>query len=118
WHLGKTKIGQASGCIPLVAWVPSGKSILTCGGDCTVRQWNVATAERELEFKAHDHYVRSLTASKDGTRLITSGQYDGLVKLWDLEGRREIARYIGHSHLVKSAAFSPDEQMIISCGFS
>lgn len=118
WHLGKTKIGQASGCIPLVAWVPSGKSILTCGGDCTVRQWNVATAERELEFKAHDHYVRSLTASKDGTRLITSGQYDGLVKLWDLEGRREIARYIGHSLLVKSAAFSPDEQMIISCGFS
>ena len=117
WHLDKTKIGQAAGCDPLVAWLPGGKSFLTCGGDCIVRQWNVATGEREREFKPHDRYVRSLTVSKDGSRIITSGQYDGLVKLWNLESEQEIARYIGHSKLAMCATFSPDEQYIFTCGF-
>lgn len=117
WHLDKAKIGQGAGCDPLIAWLPGGKSFLTCGGDCIVRQWNVATGEREREFKPHDRFVRSLTVSKDGSRIITSGQYDGLVKLWNLESEQEIARYIGHTKLVMYATFSPDEQYIFTCGF-
>ncbi len=118
WKLDKTQLTQGPGYNPMATWLPNGKSMLTCGGDSMVRQWNAETGESEGAFSVKTPYVRSFAISHDGNKLIVSSQFNGLIKLWDLTTQKEIARYVGHTEVAKSAQFSPDEKMIVSCGFS
>jgi WD40 repeat protein len=56
--------------------------------------------------------VQSVAFSPDGKRAL-SGEYtlpgeNTLMRLWDIEGEREICRFVGHKQLIWSVAFSPD----------
>jgi len=49
----------------------------------------------------------------DGRLALTAGG-DQLVRLWNMPGRVELARYAGHSGHVYAAIFSPDGRRILS----
>src|SRR5262249_32193531 len=51
--------------------------------------------------------VSSLAFSPDGRRALSGGE-DGLMRLWDLEGGKELRRFEGHHTAVWRVAFSPD----------
>ena len=63
-------------------------------------------------LQGHSSSVWSVSFSPDG-RTIGSASGDGVVKLWDLDGR-ELQTLEGHSDSVYSVSFSPDGQMLAS----
>jgi WD40 repeat protein len=74
------------------------------------------------QFRGHTGHIRSLAVSKDGKRALT-GSMDGTARLWDTATGNELLKFSGHLNApvpngkwVWSAAFSPDEQRVISSG--
>jgi WD40 repeat protein len=65
------------------------------------------------ELKGHTALVYSLAFSPDG-KLLASGGFDNLVKLWDFNARKEVRSLTGHTGPVYCVAFSPDGKMLAS----
>jgi WD40 repeat protein len=65
------------------------------------------------QFSGHEGPVVSLAFSPDGGRLL-SGSIDNTVRLWDVDGGREIRRFDGHNGGIFSLDFSPDGQYFAS----
>jgi hypothetical protein len=61
------------------------------------------------------HHVQSLAYSGDG-RLIASGGFDRVVRLWEAASGQERRRYDGHAGWVHGVDFSPDGQRLASAG--
>jgi WD40 repeat protein len=70
----------------------------------------VATQTAQHVFTGHRNWVRSLGLCRDQKRLIT-GDDSSLTYVWDLPGRKEIAKWTGYpGNWVTSACLSPDGQ--------
>jgi WD40 repeat protein len=91
--------------------------ILACAGETTVRLWNVSTTPatwvRTLE--GHTDFVSSVAFAPDG-RVIASGAFDNLIKLWSAETGECLRTLAGHTDYVRSVAFSSDGALLASCG--
>nr|VFJ67431.1 MAG: WD40 repeat [Candidatus Kentron sp. FW] len=108
-----------------VVFSPDGQKILTGSDDDTARLWNINTGQEIYRF---DHWldVKSVAFSPDG-RTILTGSGEGTTQ-WDANTGDEIHRFVkdlyeisGFTddavHLmgdVKSVAFSPDGQKILT----
>lgn len=70
----------------------------------------VAVHQAQHVFTGHRDWVQALGLSRDQKRLI-SGDDSGLVLVWDLPGRKEVAKWTGHpGNWVTSACLSADGQ--------
>jgi WD40 repeat protein len=56
---------------------------------------------------AHQRPVLAVAISPDGRRALTGGD-DQTVRLWDLDSKKELARFTGHTAAVLTVALSPD----------
>jgi len=73
-----------------------------------------AVAEKTaVTLKGHSDYVRSVSFSPDGRRIV-SGSTDNELKVWDAETGQETLTLKGHSDWVTSVSFSPDGRRIVS----
>ena len=52
--------------------------------------------------------------SPDGTRLVSGGWHDPIVRVWDAATGKELRAYEGHSGIVAGVAFFPDGKRIAS----
>ena len=71
-----------------VAFTPDDRTIVSAGGDYTIRFWDVATGEPRGFHQGHTGKAWNLAISPDG-RTIASASGDGTVKLWDVEPSRD-----------------------------
>src|SRR5262249_44866474 len=70
----------------------------------------VATQPAQHVFAGHRDWVKGLGLSRDQQRLIT-GDDSGLVCVWELATRKEVAKWTGYPGTwVSSACLSPDGQ--------
>ncbi|MBY0522922.1 MAG: hypothetical protein K2R98_05970 [Gemmataceae bacterium] len=70
----------------------------------------VATQTAQHVFTGHRDWVQALGLSRDQKRLI-SGDDSGLVQIWDLASRKEVAKWTGNpGNWITSACLSPDGQ--------
>jgi WD40 repeat protein len=63
----------------------------------------------------HLGWVFCARFSRDGRFLYTSGG-DRAIKVWDVEGRREVRTLVGHERGVMCVAPSGDGRLLVSCG--
>jgi hypothetical protein len=69
--------------------------------------------ERANVVNTHADVIHDLAFSPDGTILASCG-YDRLIKLWDVEARKELRVLKDHSDSVYGIAFSPDGKLLAS----
>lgn len=94
-----------------VVFSPDGRRIV--GGNHLIRVWDAATGEVLLSWNGHTRELRSVSFSRDGTRIIT-GSMDGTAKVWESATGRELLALTGHTGAVRGAAFSPDGSRIVT----
>lgn len=79
------------------------------------RVWDLKTGEQVSGPWGHSHAIYAVTVSPDGRRL-ASGDWDGVVKLWELASGREVRTlkmWPGEDKLVRELAFLPDGQRLL-----
>ena len=62
---------------------------MSVGGDKTVFQWDVATAQTTRRFTGHAGRVNACAFGGEGDSVIFSGSFDGTVKVWDTKSRSD-----------------------------
>src|SRR5262249_13800907 len=68
------KLGRLSGHTDLIRAVaidPAGKHAFSASEDRTIRVWDLESGLQKKVFSFDRHYVRSLTVTPDGTRLLS-----------------------------------------------
>jgi WD40 repeat protein len=90
--------------------------VATASDDHTARVWDATTGQQKLKL-LHDHWVRAVAVSPDGTRLVSSS-LDDTVRLWDLGNGRQIYRLPGHGELGgnRVVSFTADGKRFLSFG--
>jgi WD40 repeat protein len=68
--------------------------------------------DRRSIGQAHDDAVRCVVFSPDAKQILSGG--GTIVRLWDVDSCREVARYEGHIGAVRGVAFAGDGQHILT----
>ena len=66
-------------------------------------------------WRAHADTIYDLEYSRDGTRLVTAGG-DRLIRVWEVETRKEVAALEGHVAQVLGVAFNTNATQVLSGG--
>ncbi|MFP2957831.1 WD40 repeat domain-containing protein [Myxococcus sp. 1LA] len=77
--------------------------------------WATARASSLRWAKHFEGSVLALAFSPDG-RLLASGGYDAIVRVWDVETGAQVAELKGHEAEVHAVAFSPDGRWLAAAG--
>ena len=108
-----------------VAFSPDGKVLASATESSrsethSVRLWDTETGDHVATLAGYDprgwfQRVYSVAFSPDGT-VLASGTWDGIVKLWDVARRTEIATFEqgGRNGRIYGLAFSPDGKILAS----
>jgi RNA polymerase sigma factor (sigma-70 family) len=110
-----------------VAFSPDGKRLVSGSHDSTVRVWEAASGKELLKIAAPCRKppadpkgggtdrggVFAVAFSRDG-KAVASGDYDGMIYLWDAATGRRLHTLAGHGREVSGLAFSPDGKTLAS----
>jgi WD40 repeat protein len=94
----------------VLSFAPDGRT-LAVGRSRTLSLWNLPTGE---EFRFHDaksQDVFSLAFSPDGKTLVSGSYYEGIVRLWGVETRKELHRF-PKEFGVRTVAVTPDGKIL------
>ncbi len=107
-------------------FLPNGRQFITASFDGTLRLWDMQADAFSRTFEGHEGTVYKAIFNADGTRLLSSGN-DQTIRLWDVKSGKQIRIFgpddpdteaiEGHSQLVATTTFSPDENYILSSGY-
>jgi WD40 repeat protein len=100
-----------------VSFSPDGQTIVTGGGDGTIKLWNRNGSEIRT-FEKQNQYISSIQFSPDG-KTFASASWDGTIKLWSREGQllREFKSgksIKAHAASAKRVNFSPNGKKLAS----
>jgi WD40 repeat protein len=86
------------------------------GGECSdLLLVEAATGKPRLRLEGHERHVMAAAFSPD-SRLLATGDWVGVIRLWDTLTGAEIAVLPGHRGPVLSLAFAPDGKLFASGG--
>ena len=99
-----------------VAFSPDGSRVLA-GSGRSLYVWQTKTGKQLVSFGEH---TLRLAVSPDGSLVATCqvniGDEQHVVRIWDLEKRRELRSFKGHQFSATCVAFSPDGRFVASGG--
>jgi hypothetical protein len=98
-----------------VEFSPDGARLAACGGDRTVRIFDVASHRELRRIEAHADWVMAIAWSPDGTKLASASR-DKTAKILDANTGEVLVTYPGHEEQVFDLIFATDGQQVYSAG--
>ena len=96
----------------ILAFSPDGKMLAASQGTA-IRLWSVETGKLLQRFIGHTAAVDDVRLSADGQRLVSCGG-DGVARLWDLGGSKEIASWNNTYSSPASMIAGPDGESVLA----
>lgn len=93
-----SSITSNGGKIRAVAVSPDGSFVIS-GSDTFIHVFDAQTGEIVHEIEAHPDWIKALTVTPDGRKIVSAG-VEGTVGIWDLETGEEIRILVGEIELV------------------
>ncbi|KYR00136.1 WD40 repeat-containing protein [Tieghemostelium lacteum] len=86
---------------------PDGQGLATCGGDTTLRIWDLYTSTPKYTCQGHTNWVLQVAWSPDSKKIATAGM-DGDIRLWNPETGKQIGKPLkGHTKFITGLAWEP-----------
>ena len=79
--------------------------LVSCSRDASLKIWDTSTGYCLHTLTGHSDWVRQIHINAEAT-LVASGSSDHTVRIWDLTSKKEVARMVGHTHVVECVAFT------------
>ncbi|KIK33432.1 hypothetical protein CY34DRAFT_62452, partial [Suillus luteus UH-Slu-Lm8-n1] len=90
------------------------RRIITCSWDGSLRLWDLKSGTQTREdWRDDNDGVFSMALSPNG-EIVASGCGDGKVRLWDVETRKVISKWAGHTWVVRTLCWSADGERVAS----
>lgn len=70
-------------------------------------------SQTESIFKAHEEPIYSLCFTKDDKRIVTASR-DYTARFWDIDAKRELQGFTGHSRAVNGVKILPDGETVVT----
>jgi WD40 repeat protein len=105
-----------TGWVTGVVHLPGGRQFLTCSADSSLRLWDLETGTqigKDWRDEGGDAGAWSMALSPN-VQTVASGYNDGTVRLWNVETRKVIAKWEGHTNLVGALCWSGDGKQVLS----
>uniref|UniRef100_A0A1B0G525 Uncharacterized protein n=1 Tax=Glossina morsitans morsitans TaxID=37546 RepID=A0A1B0G525_GLOMM len=107
---------EHANCVNGISWSPNTNFIASCSQDGIVKVWEPKEHCICQQFLLSDKPLRSIDVHPiDPVTMVTASD-DKSVKLWQMDQKKVIASFATHGGLVRSAKFSPNGQLVASCG--
>src|SRR5690606_21157546 len=91
---------------------PDGQRLVSCGGDWTIRMWDVASGRRLAMVKTASKLVRSLSFADDGNRIVSHGES---LEWWNWTGTGlERERQVDSSRSADRLAFGANGAQMVA----
>jgi WD40 repeat protein len=121
---GSVRIWETKGWQPVRAMIesgpevnvatfsPDGKNLATVDDDGKLKLWEIVSGRLEWETIAHTGDAVIALFTSDGTRVITGGRKDGLVKMWDSRTGAPFGALPPVGADLENATLSPDGSIL------
>jgi len=99
-----------------VAHLPDGQRIITCSEDGSLRLWereSGAQIGNDWRDDEDEEGVCIIALSPNGETVASGGRH-GMVKLWNIETRKVVAKWTGHTKLVRAVCWSRDGGRVVT----
>lgn len=121
-HIWDTESGtiihtlEHTGFLESIAFSLDGKYIVSSAGSISdenvITIWDVKMGKKLKTISGHTKQINSVSFSPDG-KCIVSASEDGTIRIWDANSGKEL-KVLEEKHGIRSAAFSPDGNTILS----
>jgi WD40 repeat protein len=106
-------VSQFSDWVWDVAFSPNGNFVLAGSYDTSAAIYEIRHGEPTIRVRfIQDTGIRSVALNSDGSLAVTGGE-NGIVQVWEVATREQVAQVI-HADTVFSVAFSPDDSFVLS----
>ncbi|MEB3831367.1 S-layer homology domain-containing protein [Phormidium sp. CCY1219] len=96
-----------------LAIAPDGKTLVSGGGDATLKIWDLRTGELKNTLTEHGDEITSVAIAPDGNTLISSSR-DRTIIFWNLNTGESTLTINSHGSSILGLTLSPDGQLVAS----
>ena len=97
---------------------PDGSLFVT--NDLVVRLWDTHTKDVLSTIGGNEYagFGNKVVFSPDGSLLAVTARKDNTIQIWDVPNRKTLCRLKGHTTYVYRLAFSPDNKIVVTSGWT